>query len=341
MTTSTPVIVVSGLCGFASGLISLWTVLRWRQRRARLTSPTASVETLHWNPLEERRGLGDLILKANHIAITVSDVGRSISFYVDILGLQQIRRPEFDRHGAWLTMGNIELHLIKGIPSLPPVDNLQVNHISFETHNIDQVLDKLRQFNIRFRQNLAVAQSKTNVNIGKRKKSTIVQYFIKDPDGYYLEICNCEVLTDFCLNWKAESHDLDYHEDVPIWRAFDVVQAFSHWKHRAQKRGEEDLCLILKSIPRAAKVNEKKFLNLCQRRSIYGDVMQGFTDPEIREALLRTRNRVPLAVGLLTQQRARKRFFQPPSFIEDNELTQPRAFTVAIDSCRPFAAQSN
>ncbi len=36
----------------------------------------------------------------------------------DILGLQQIRRPNFDRHGAWLTMGNVELHLIKGVPTI-------------------------------------------------------------------------------------------------------------------------------------------------------------------------------------------------------------------------------
>ena len=332
MKTSTQAIVFSGLCGFAGGWISLWTVLRWRQRRLKSVSHSAPVETLHWNPLEERRGLGDLILKANHIAITVSDVGRSISFYVDVLGLQQIRRPEFDRHGAWLTMGNIELHLIKGIPSLPPVDNLQVNHISFETHNIDQVLCKLRQFNIRYRQNLAITKSKTDVNVGKRQKPGIIQYFITDPDGYYLEICNCDVLTDFCLNWKEDSPDLDYHEGVAVWRAFDVVQAFSHWKQLAQKQSQNDLDVLLRNKPRSTKVNAKKFLNLCQRRSIYGDVMQGFTDQEIREALLRTRNCVPLAVRLLTEQRAGQRFFQPPSFIEDGKLTQPQAFTFAIES---------
>uniref|UniRef100_A0A7M5XG79 Glyoxalase/fosfomycin resistance/dioxygenase domain-containing protein n=1 Tax=Clytia hemisphaerica TaxID=252671 RepID=A0A7M5XG79_9CNID len=64
---------------------------------------------LHWDDSVPRRGLGDLIHKANHIALTVSDIGRSLGFYTDILGLQQIKRPNFDRHGAWLTMGNIEL----------------------------------------------------------------------------------------------------------------------------------------------------------------------------------------------------------------------------------------
>ncbi|CAF1461691.1 unnamed protein product [Adineta ricciae] len=89
--------------------------------------PSSIVErssSLHWNPSIERRGLGNLITRLNHIAITVYDVGRSVSFYVDVLGFQQIRRPSFDRHGAWLTMGNVELHLIKGIPAIPSVSFL-------------------------------------------------------------------------------------------------------------------------------------------------------------------------------------------------------------------------
>ena len=94
---------------------------------------------LHWDKSVERRGLGDLIYKANHIAIVVSDVGKSLAFYSDVLGMQQIRRPNFDRHGAWLTLGNIELHLIKGRPVVHSGDDLIVGHISLETFHIDKV----------------------------------------------------------------------------------------------------------------------------------------------------------------------------------------------------------
>ncbi len=95
--------VPSGVCGFAVGFLSFLFVNIWRQRQGlnrpatSLASSSGQVESLHWNPLVERRGLGDLLSKVNHIAITVSDVGKSLSFYVDILGLQQIRRPTFDR----------------------------------------------------------------------------------------------------------------------------------------------------------------------------------------------------------------------------------------------------
>ena len=325
------VILLSGLCGFASGLISLWTFLRWQSRRIHrkrsLSVNSIKSEPFHWNPLEERRGLGDLILKANHIAITVSDVGRSLSFYVDVLGLQQIRRPHFDRHGAWLTMGNIELHLIKGIPLIPPVDNLQVGHISFEAFDIEEVLRKLREYNIGYRRNLAITHPQSNEST---KKIGIIQYFITDPDGYFIEICNCEVLTDFCLNRKIDINDVDYHEGVPIDQVFDVARAAAHWKRQARKRSEQDLDLLLRNIPHAARVNEKKFQNLCRRRSIYGDITQGFSDEVIRQVLLRTRNSVPLAIRMLAEKRAGKSFFQPPSFIENDRLTRPQSFIVDL-----------
>ena len=334
--------IISGLCGFASGLISLWTLIRWHQRRIqRKNVPPVSpvpAEPFHWDPVEERRGLGDLILKANHIAITVSDVGRSLSFYVDILGLQQIRRPQFDRHGAWLTMGNVELHLIKGIPLIPPVDNLQVGHISFEASDINEVLRKLREFKIRYRRNLAIAHPRPN---DPQHKAGIIQYFITDPDGYFIEICNCEVLTDFCLNRRLSIDNIDYHEGIPIAQAFDVAQALAHWKRQARKRGEQDLDLLLQNTPQAARVNEKKFQNLCKRRSTYGDITQGFTDDEIRQVLLRTRNSAPFAIRLLARKRAGKSFFQPPSFIENDRLTQPRAFTVDLHHFHSSPIEAN
>jgi hypothetical protein len=32
----------------------------------------------------------------------------SLAFYAEIIGFQQIQRPNFDRHGAWLTMPNVK-----------------------------------------------------------------------------------------------------------------------------------------------------------------------------------------------------------------------------------------
>ncbi len=43
------------------------------------------------------RGVSDLWNVANHIALVVSDVGRSLAFYTDVVGMKQVIRPDFDR----------------------------------------------------------------------------------------------------------------------------------------------------------------------------------------------------------------------------------------------------
>ena len=77
---------ISGLFGFVIGILSFLFINGWRQHQEKQEKSDSSITStkdnqfLHWNPLVERRGLGDLLVKMNHIAITVSDVGRSLSF---------------------------------------------------------------------------------------------------------------------------------------------------------------------------------------------------------------------------------------------------------------------
>ena len=338
--SSLKAMVLSASIGFAVGTISMLSMMYLDQRRKKpkVPDPTTTtvyepVEVLHWNPAEERRGLGDLIVKTNHIAITVSDVGRSLSFYVDILGLQQIRRPNFDRHGAWLTMGNIELHLIKGIPVTPSKDNLIVGHISLDTPNVALVYQRLRAMNVEFRQNISVPDAKKSRNNRfegpeNKQSSDVIQYFVTDPDGYYIEICNCDILTEFCLNKKRKSIQLPRYKGIRSCCAFDVVYAAVRWRRKALKKHLENLETILAEVPRATILNQETFENLCKRRYTYGDSMQGFSDEEIKEALLQTDNSVPLATKILSRRRGSIQYYQPPAFYEKGELTTPKAFNM-------------
>ncbi len=50
----------------------------------------------------------------HHAAIRVSDVERARRFYVDVLGFKEIPRPEVPSPGAWLSLGNAQVHLING-----------------------------------------------------------------------------------------------------------------------------------------------------------------------------------------------------------------------------------
>ena len=61
---------------------------------------------------ENVRGVNDLWTSVNHIAIVVSDVGTSLSFYTDVVGMKQVMRPNFDRQVNYFIGGifNITLY---------------------------------------------------------------------------------------------------------------------------------------------------------------------------------------------------------------------------------------
>jgi glyoxylase I family protein len=48
----------------------------------------------------------------HHVSLPVSDLARAREFYVGVLGLEAIARPDFPFDGAWLRVGNSTLHLI-------------------------------------------------------------------------------------------------------------------------------------------------------------------------------------------------------------------------------------
>ena len=46
---------------------------------------------------QQTKGIGGMWGSVNHIAIVVSDVGRSLTFYTEVIGMKQVMRPNFDR----------------------------------------------------------------------------------------------------------------------------------------------------------------------------------------------------------------------------------------------------
>jgi glyoxylase I family protein len=48
----------------------------------------------------------------HHVAISVSDLARAKHFYGEVLGLEEIARPNFPFDGAWYRVADREVHLI-------------------------------------------------------------------------------------------------------------------------------------------------------------------------------------------------------------------------------------
>lgn len=112
----------------------------------------------------------------DHISLHVADVLQSVAFYEEVMGLMQVKRPDFDFQGAWFSLGNGQtLHLIEG-RTMPPHWGSRATHIAFAVPNIALAAKYFAGKGI----------FHTPI---KERPDKVKQFFITDPDGYCLEIC--------------------------------------------------------------------------------------------------------------------------------------------------------
>jgi len=124
----------------------------------------------------------------NHISLLCKSVEDSINFYENVLGFVPIKRPgSFDFDGAWLFNYGVGVHLLqsKNSEDLPKKSeiNPRDNHISFQCESMQVVEMKLQDMEIKY--------VKRRVEEGGLY---VDQLFIHDPDGFMIEMCNCENL---------------------------------------------------------------------------------------------------------------------------------------------------
>ncbi|XP_009594193.1 glyoxylase I 4 [Nicotiana tabacum] len=124
----------------------------------------------------------------NHISLVCRSVEQSIEFYKNVLGFVPVRRPgSFNFNGAWLFSYGIGIHLLQSedpekMPKKTEI-NPKDNHISFQCESIGAVEKKLTEMGIKYVRQL-VEEGGIYVD----------QLFFHDPDGFMVEICNCDNL---------------------------------------------------------------------------------------------------------------------------------------------------
>ncbi|XP_047324613.1 glyoxylase I 4-like [Impatiens glandulifera] len=124
----------------------------------------------------------------NHVSLVCRSVEDSIEFYTNILGFVPVRRPgSFDFSGAWLFSYGIGIHLLQSenpenMPKKTEI-NPKDNHISFQCESIGTVEKKLKEMEMKY-----VRREVEEGGI------FVDQLFFHDPDGFMIEICNCDNL---------------------------------------------------------------------------------------------------------------------------------------------------
>ncbi|KAJ3694205.1 hypothetical protein LUZ60_009685 [Juncus effusus] len=135
----------------------------------------------------------------NHISVTCRSVKKSLDFYQNVLGFIPIRRPgSFDFDGAWLFNHGIGIHLLQSedVENMPEKGeiNPKDNHISFECESMASVEKRLNDMDIKY-VHCRVEEGGIYVD----------QLFFHDPDGFMIEICNCDVLPVIPLRVGSDS----------------------------------------------------------------------------------------------------------------------------------------
>ncbi|XP_010926992.1 glyoxylase I 4 isoform X1 [Elaeis guineensis] len=164
------------------------------------------------------------LIALNHVSRLCKSVQASIDFYVKVLGFVLIHRPPtFDFDGAWSQLTSLQpnflsiplfnrttfssfwgcrlfnygvgIHLIQKKDGgslmdarpdkLDPLDN----HVSFQCEDMEVMEKRLKETNIKYLKRTVGGEEEE-----EEEASPIDQLFFNDPDGFMIEICNCENL---------------------------------------------------------------------------------------------------------------------------------------------------
>jgi len=117
------------------------------------------------------------ILGLHHVSLVVADTARALDFYHGVLGLAiDASRPALGFPGAWLTLGDRQLHLLE-VPNPDPVSGRPAHggrdrHTAVSVRDLDAFAARLDQAAIPY----------TMSRSGRRA------LFCRDPDGNAWEL---------------------------------------------------------------------------------------------------------------------------------------------------------
>ena len=122
----------------------------------------------------------------DHVTIVVKDIERSTQFYTEVLGMQQVARPDFGFPGAWFQAGDTQIHLIlqseqsgpAGIGQFQGEDPSVGFHYAFVVDDANIAATQLREMGL-------------EIVVGPRERPDgVIQVYVHDPDGHLVELCS-------------------------------------------------------------------------------------------------------------------------------------------------------
>jgi catechol 2,3-dioxygenase-like lactoylglutathione lyase family enzyme len=119
-----------------------------------------------------------------HVAIKTNDLAATERFYVELLGLKKVKRPDFGYPGAWLAVrapaGEAIIHIYAGGPALgadgkAPVGTAAIDHLSLAASGFHEFRAAIAKAGLDWREFLVPG-------------TTLWQLFVYDPSGVQIEL---------------------------------------------------------------------------------------------------------------------------------------------------------
>ncbi len=128
------------------------------------------------------------VRQIDHVTFVVADLARSRAFYVDLLGMQEVPRPNFPFPGLWFQAGSTQIHLILENHDCGPAtvfipDHCSISrtrHIAFEVADAAEAVTLLNQRGIEI------------VAGPKSRPDGPTQLYMFDPDRNLVELFSRE-----------------------------------------------------------------------------------------------------------------------------------------------------
>ena len=114
--------------------------------------------------------------RMHHVSFSVADLAASKHFFCEVLGLPEDERPPFTFPGAWLAVGDRQIHLIQDSSAGRVMRERisQSDHLAMEVADLEVVKSRLRECGIEFAE-------------GGNQRLGMSQAFCSDPDGHTIE----------------------------------------------------------------------------------------------------------------------------------------------------------
>ena len=107
----------------------------------------------------------------HHVSLNVSDNEETKKFYVEVLGLEEIPRPDFGFPGSWLNCGGQQVHLMQVENHTAP----EGQHFALRVDDIEASREELLSRGVK------VSKIFELKDIGR-------QCFLRDPSGNMVEL---------------------------------------------------------------------------------------------------------------------------------------------------------